>query len=427
MIFSHGLGGSRNAYSHFAGSLASHGVIVVCPEHRDGSAVVSFVRIPSEQDRFFVRNTRSVIPYNRIPHDDTPEVQVERNKQLTIRLWELGLVHEAILDIDLGMSIKNLNTSTPSMAPFAGKMHVQDPGSILFAGHSFGGATMVQFLKSTYYARRPELSAMKTPLFTPLEGSRLRKQVTEQNVIMLLDMWCFPLLSPDTSALFNLPLPPYADMPSAPGGSAILAVESEAFFKWKEHLQVMARVISPEPSASAVKPQAFERPSGIRLPEPNFFYVERSAHLSQSDFGILFPWLTKKIFNSVEPERALRLNLRAQLQLLRANNVPIARTWVGDLVDGAHVAKQELPGSKGDGNKGPDDGIHDDKAIFDRSVNNHVEFWHWVDSVRVGEGKNKSPSSIDEENETLAAEERDMETELEPRMETATVAPITAA
>lgn len=38
MVFSHGLGGSRNSYCHLLGSLASHGVVVVAAEHRDGSA-----------------------------------------------------------------------------------------------------------------------------------------------------------------------------------------------------------------------------------------------------------------------------------------------------------------------------------------------------------------------------------------------------
>ncbi len=344
MIFSHGLGGSRNAYSHLAGSLASHGVVVVCPEHRDGSAVATFVRIPSEQDRFFIRSTRRAIPYNRIAHEASPEIYEAREEQLRMRLWELGLVHAAVLAIDRGCDRQpytNLNRSTPGLDAFVGALHVQEPGSIVFAGHSFGAATVVQLLKTAYYAGRPEVDAMERPLYCPRRTSELCRQVTERNVVMLLDMWCFPLLAPNSSLLFGLPLPAYADVPAAPGGTAVLAVESEAFKNWKEHLHVTARLLSPAPSARTVEPQAFERPtSGVRLPEPNFFYAEKSAHLSQSDFGVLFPWLTKKIFSAEEPERALRLNLRAQLQLLRANGVPVARTWLGDMVDGgAHPGK----------------------------------------------------------------------------------------
>lgn len=418
MIFSHGLGGNRNAYSSLAGSLASHGLVVVCPEHRDGSAVAAFVRIPEEQNRYFIHNTRRVVPYERIAHEATPEIYKSREAQLRIRLWELGLIHDAILKIDLGQALLNLNKSTPSLDLFTGKMAVHEPGSIIFGGHSFGSATVVQLLKSTYYAGSPALAKMEKPLFTPRRDSALCKQITPKNVTMLLDMWCFALIAPNSAPLFDLPLPAYADVPSAPGGTALLAVESDAFYKWTEHLHVTARVLSPDPSAKVVTSDLYERPSGVRLPEPNFFYVRESAHLSQSDFAILFPWLTRRIFNSVEPERALRLNLRAQLQLLRANGVPIARTWYGDIVDGAGAAKDGPAAPTGDvANKGPNDGIMDDAAIFARGPSGDIDCWHWIDSIGMGDdsktdavaGENAGKQVADLENTAP-----DMEDEIEP-------------
>lgn len=412
MIFSHGLGGSRHAYSHIAGSMASHGVVVICPEHRDRSAAVSFIRDPAAaQDKYFSKSTRRMVPYLKIPHDQNKETWDARNQQLKIRLWELGLIHEAILDIDTGLDIRNLNTSTPSacISQLASTMNVWEPGSIIFSGHSFGAATIVQFLKSTYYAGTPELEAIEDALFTPELTSRIRSQITPKNLTVMLDMWCFPLLSPSTTALYHLPLPAYVDNnPNAPGGAAILAIESETFFKWTEHLHTMCRVISPNPSASVVTASAFERPgSGVRLPEPNFFYVVNSAHLNQSDFGVLFPWLTKKIFGAEQPERALRLNTRAILQLLRANGVPVARTWAGDLVDGADIAAKqnavESPVSTAS-EKGDDDGIHDDKAIFDKSGNDVVDHWRWIDIVGMGgesghSGKGGNPEGVEGESE----------------------------
>ncbi|KAI8633239.1 phospholipase A2 [Xylariaceae sp. FL1651] len=395
MIFSHGLGGSRNAYSQIAGSLASHGMVVICPEHRDGSAVASFIRIPSEQDRFFMRNTRRMVPYNRIPHDVTDEVHELRNAQLRIRLWELGLIHEAILGIDEGQKLTNLNKSTPSLDQFAAKMHVHEPGSIIFAGHSFGAATTVQFLKSVFYAGRPELEAMDTPLYTPNWESSICRQVTPQNVTILLDLWCFPLLAKTTKPLFNLPLPVYApsdpsSSPSqSPGGTALLAVESEDFYKWREHLHATARVLSPDPAAQVV---AAAPPSATTTTRtPHFFYVRRSAHLSQSDFALLFPWLTRKVFGSEAPERALRLNLRAVLQVLRVNGVPVAGTRAEDLVDGVDA---EVSGGGGV--------CTDDVAILERARNaireddaeqqeekettdEFVHAWRWIDIVGMGE------------------------------------------
>ena len=141
MIFSHGLGGSRNSYSYIAGSLASHGVVVFCPEHRDGSAVASFIRLPDEQDRFFRYKTRRHVTYKRVSHDVSPEVYETREAQIRIRLWELGLIHGAILGIDKGSEMRNLNTTTPSLTQFLGKLHVNEPGSIIFGGSPLVAAT----------------------------------------------------------------------------------------------------------------------------------------------------------------------------------------------------------------------------------------------------------------------------------------------
>ncbi|XXH00485.1 hypothetical protein Hte_006831 [Hypoxylon texense] len=484
-IFSHGLGGSRNAYSQIVGSLASHGVVVICPEHRDGSAVATFIRIPSQQDRYFMRNTRRPIPYHRIPHDPTDEVHALRNDQLKIRLWEMGLTHEAVLAIDKGLPLNNLNKSTPSLAPFVGRLHVHEPGSIIFAGHSFGSATVVQFLKTVFYAGRPELEAMEDPLYTPSRQSAICRQITPRNVTILLDMWCFPLLAKSMKPLFDLPLPVYADFPPPttdpsststsstssssappPGGNALLAIESSDFYNWKEHLHATARILSPVPSAPVVEATAFydndnnhnHTSAGVKLAEPHFFYVERSAHLSQSDFGVLFPRLTRKVFGSEEPERALRLNRRAALEVLRRNGVPVARTWSGDLVDGvvgvddktgavadtaavaatatARDGDEADEGAAGDnregdgqgeneaqadqsravvGDRGLDDGIHNDRAILDRSEHDGVvEAWRWIDIVGMGEVVDANDGTVTAGDQAAEAQESEMAGVIEP-------------
>ncbi|KHN94987.1 phospholipase A2 [Metarhizium album ARSEF 1941] len=409
MIFSHGLGGGRNSYSYIAGSLASHGVVVFCPEHRDGSAVISFIRLANSPGRFFSSAARRIVPYNRIAHQVAPGVYEAREDQLRVRLWELGLIHDAILAIDEGRKFTNMNLTTPTLRQFIGRLDVHDPGRIVFGGHSFGAATVHQFLKCNYYADLPQVAAMKNPLFTPAKDSSIRKQITEKTVTMLLDMWCLPLLAPNSKPLYDLPLPVYADVPSAPGGTALLAVESETFHNWTEHLHVKAKLLSPDPTSKTVSPQLFERPSGRKLPEPNFFYVVNSAHLSQSDFGILFPWLTKKIFDAEQPERALRLNLRAQLQLLRANGIPVARTYAGDLIDGVHVDKL----SAKDGQVlSTEEGTSDDKAIFDRSASDGVDHWKWIDLIGLGDFEGENFGKTVEQRVEEAEEQ--MQGELEP-------------
>ncbi|KAM3467060.1 hypothetical protein NHJ13051_005192 [Beauveria bassiana] len=421
MIFSHGLGGNRTSYSYIAGSLASHGVVVVCPEHRDGSAVVTYVRIPDQttSSRFFPASARREVPYRRISHDVTPAIYEAREEQMRIRLWEIGLVHEALLATDARSPFTNLNLSTPSLDQFAGALDVQRPGSLIFAGHSFGAATVHQLLKCTYHADSPAVAAMEKPLFTPAKDSSIRRQITEKNVTMLLDMWCMPMLAPNSAPLFNLPLPAYADTASAPGGTALLAVESEVFFKWTEHLHVTARLLSPDPATKIVSPRTFETDGGIKHAEPNFFYVVNSAHLSQSDVGILFPYLTKKIFDAEQPERALRLNLRAQLQLLRANGIPVARTHASDLVDdniddnNAHLDKLDVKINRD---------TADDKAIFDRSGTNLVGNWTWIDVIGLGDadeqGTGKTAAEQVEDSEEL------MKGELEPSEQPVNATPV---
>ncbi|KAI0872264.1 phospholipase A2 [Hypoxylon argillaceum] len=434
MVFSHGLGGSRNAYSQIVGSLASHGIVVFCPEHRDGSAIASVIRVPyQQQNRFFGRNPKRTVPYTQISHDATDEVHELRNAQLRIRLWELGLIHEAILSVDDGGKLMNLNKSTPSLDHFSGRLHVVDPGSIIFAGHSFGAASVVQFLKSVFYAGRPELEKMEVPLYAPNWESPICRQVTPQNVTMLLDMWCFPLLAKSTKALFNLPLPAYAASSASaspsqsPGGHAIVAIESEDFFKWRDHLHATARVLSPDPSAPVVVVAA-----EATTRTPHFFYVRRSAHLNQSDFALLFPWLTRKVFGSADPGRALRLNLRALLQVLRVNGVAVAGTRCADLVDNNSNSSDNNNnnnrerGAKAKGEtaslrSGGGEACADDAAILEREGNavrededgtdGLVEAWRWIDIV--GMGDSSAEAGTGKKGEGGAAERAEEE---EPRM-----------
>jgi platelet-activating factor acetylhydrolase len=359
MIFSHGLGGSRNAYSYAAGSIASHGVIVICPEHRDGSAPISFVRsVPQVQEKgekSQVTKSKSRVGYNRVSHTPSPEVEAKRTAQLKIRLYELGCIHDALLKIDQGIALTNLNTSSVTFLPhFSGKMAVHEPGSIIFAGHSFGAATVTQFIKSTFYS--PETStapASYEPIFTPSSRSALSKQITPNTPLILLDVWCFPLRVASTRWLWNKPLPCYA--PGGPGGCAVLAVGSQAFYKWRIHLKATKRLLSPNPASESYTVEDDGRPA------PHFYYPTSSAHLSQSDFGILFPWLSRKIFGEIgEPERIMKLNVRAILQLLRERNISVSPASASDMEIGSEANML----------------TKDDSKIF--STNGGIKGWNYL-------------------------------------------------
>lgn len=333
MIFSHGLGGSRNTYSQIIGSIASHGMIVIAPEHRDGSTPVSYIRgVPSTEtttEKADPRVGKKVVDYVRISHTPSPEVEEQRNAQLRIRLWEMGLVHDSLIKLDNGISLTNLNSSSVSLASFSQKMDVHTPGKITFAGHSFGGATVAQFVKSTFYSPLTSSAPPNyTPLFTPSSRSSIAEQITAKTPLILLDVWCFPLRAETTRWLWDKPFPCYT--PGGPGGAGLLAVESQAFFRWREHLQATKRLLSPDPSSTSPH-QPYQDSEGNEISKPNFYYAASSAHLSQSDFGILFPWFTKRFMAVEEPERIMRLNMRAVLQTLRSCGIEVSKTSHADM------------------------------------------------------------------------------------------------
>ena len=142
MVFSHGLGGSRNAYSHLLGSLASHGVVVVAPEHRDGSAPVSF--IGDDPDK---KGRGRRVEFRALPYKPSPDVYEARDEQLRVRCWELGLVHEAVLQMDSG----DFRADDVNLKMFENRLDVHDSGRMSWAGHSFGATTVYQFVKSVAY------------------------------------------------------------------------------------------------------------------------------------------------------------------------------------------------------------------------------------------------------------------------------------
>jgi platelet-activating factor acetylhydrolase len=107
-------------------------------------------------------------------------------------------------------------------------------------------------------------------------------------------------------------MPAYA--PGGSGGKVMLTILSEAFFNWNGNLNDTRRILNPPFTFTSPKPYA------------HFFYSPSSAHLSQSDFGILFPWSIRRFLKVEDPERIVKLNVRAILQSLRENGHIVADT-----------------------------------------------------------------------------------------------------
>lgn len=415
-FFSHGLGGNFNTYSSVVGSLASCGVVCVAPEHRDGSAPTSFIK----NSRGEVERS---IPYQK--HSHTPNIQVlnARNAQLRVRLWELELTYAAIKAMNEGKQFTNYaENSSQTQARLKCQLNML-PGQVTWAGHSFGAATVTQFVKSVYYHEYlPRTSNAVTskgksesdgseerwddsPLYKASADSDLVQQITSESPVALLDCWTMPLRGDTTKWLWERPMPCYErKTPSSQSAKPnTVAVMSAEFYKWTDLLNRTRALLSESP-VDAV--EAFERqkkrreseaptakhdktrasnpipelskqhqdatiapasttsaessretsPSGsgaqsetgsaqssstslvpsepeIVKPEsnlePRLYHVPQSAHLSQSDFGVLFPNLTKYVMKAVEPEKTLELNVRAILAVMRGVGLP-----VGSLAEG---------------------------------------------------------------------------------------------
>lgn len=137
MIFSHGLGGSRNAYSQWCGSIASYGVFVAAIEHRDGSAPISIVHAGMAN--------QSVVPYRRIT-EYNDKTKVYRTSQLAQRTFEVTRLVSLLRDINHGKSIDISEKQKSILEKFKGILNTKK-GELIMAGHSFGAATTVAVCK----------------------------------------------------------------------------------------------------------------------------------------------------------------------------------------------------------------------------------------------------------------------------------------
>lgn len=432
-IFSHGLGGNYNTYSSICASLASFGIVCAAPEHRDGSAPVSLIR--SSDGTIF-----ETIPYQKHPHTPTADVLNSRNAQLRIRLWELEHLFTVLTSLNDGKIFSNYaypENKSPENPSFTGTLDLQ-PGHVTWVGHSFGAATITQFIKSVYYHEAlPSLKGTPyendldwRPIYKPSSNSELVRQITPESPMGLLDLWTMPLRSDLTKWLWERPLPCYDRKvaPESDSGSAtdsatpnVVAVVTAEFYKYTELLNRMKAALSAKPAETAVlldrlnppkepkfdaatiptppnkaaalepelddeldltaneeadddgtaaevddlsqssSPATSSVPSRTSSPspseassvssaassnpmetsasssttsfapsieqtsptEPKLFLIPDSAHLSQSDFGVLFPRLTKYLMNAQEPVETIHLNVRAVLAAMRGRGLEI--------------------------------------------------------------------------------------------------------
>ncbi|KAL6253099.1 hypothetical protein RBB50_000820 [Rhinocladiella similis] len=297
IIFSHGLGGTRTAYSTVCGEFASHGFIVVALEHRDGSGPRTLINHPpgSSADRERIERRGNLEhfkqdqqrPYDVVDfifpkgdkYDTTPGHQVDkelRRAQIDLRLAEIHEAYQVMQEICAGngnqVAARNLRVKGAIGASKAGldgvdwsswkgRFHVE---GVTIVGHSFGGTTTISLLRE-----------------------RAKFKYVTQGVVY--DIWGMVVLPPPDDQKYRLHVP-------------LLGINSEAFMYWKENFEV----------AQSVVREALDEGQPAWL-----MTVRGTVHISQSDFCILYPHIASAVLKTtINPVRAIDLNIDASLDFL---------------------------------------------------------------------------------------------------------------
>ena len=378
-IFSHGLGGNFNTYSSIVGNLASCGIFCVATEHRDGSSPISFIknaqhevvrRVPYQKhshsptvDVLNARNAQLRIRLWELEMTFTAIKAMNEGKQLT-NYAEAG---------PTSISLTQKLNLKPGKITFAGHSFGAAT-TTQFVKSVFYHKYLPETISSTG-------GHDTRPLLRVSPDSDLVRQITSDTPIALLDLWTMPLRGETSKWLWDRPMPSYHRSPDTKTPNMVAIISAE-FYKWRELLNRTRAVLSRDPIAaitafehgtgsesgpslkddstrpnnpipelnkqeqneqskaddstessrttsptrsmsdhSAASSQSSLVPNTEDIKdttEPHLYYVPQSAHLSQSDFGVLFPNLTKYVMKAVEPEKTIELNLRAILAVVRS-------------------------------------------------------------------------------------------------------------
>ncbi|KAJ7044522.1 platelet-activating factor acetylhydrolase, isoform II-domain-containing protein [Mycena alexandri] len=316
VIFSHGLGGSRTAYSQLCTEMAAAGKVVLAIEHRDGTAPACTV---GSRTVLYYRDEDVVFP---VEDQSEPRVLPLRADQLVFRQHEVyrtyaafcALVRESVLLEALDGAEEGLRSWLPAATDGRALVNCDD---VALVGHSFGGCTVLSVLSSA-----PPSSA-----YPALPISK----------VIMYDPWLEPLPTPTTS--FSEPsttaagTPPESVLkPDSRSPEQMLVINSQVFSLWKDHFTRLVDVVN-----------AWE-PNRRRL-----LTLVGSQHHSFSDFPVLPLIRTKSASKLMDLAATLSLaflddTLDAALE--RVPTKPMEEKIIGTRKDGR--PKRTLVGEVGD-------------------------------------------------------------------------------
>ncbi|KAF8631576.1 hypothetical protein AX15_002327 [Amanita polypyramis BW_CC] len=281
VIFSHGLGGSRTAYSNYCSRLAASGKVVLAVEHRDGTGHACVTHSWDDNGRrvprpiYYLKENQVV--WDVQSTDAVPTPFPLRLEQLDYRRQELYTVYNTFCDFLKGEEFSELVTlegaaihdSWISMDSETNQSPVKYYEDVTLMGHSFGGCTVLSVLSTS-----PPLEHKHIPIAQ----------------MLVLDPWLEPLPTPgliphlrpnsngdatsssssslEDTVIDNDPLSKAVAQESKL--PRILVINSETFTLWEEHFSRLQKLI-----------KAWE-PESKKL-----ITLVGSKHQSFSDFPIL--------------------------------------------------------------------------------------------------------------------------------------------
>jgi platelet-activating factor acetylhydrolase len=143
VVFTHGMAGMSQSYSHYLGSIASHGYIVAAVEHRDGSGPGTIVHLPDGKEKkvwhMKLRDLESKPPMTEL---DLKEAQ------LAFREAEISETIKLFARLNAGDApVVNLKENSPreALPGFKGRLNMD---AVTVAGHSYGATGAMQALRS---------------------------------------------------------------------------------------------------------------------------------------------------------------------------------------------------------------------------------------------------------------------------------------
>ncbi|KAK9454398.1 platelet-activating factor acetylhydrolase [Dipodascopsis uninucleata] len=315
VVFSHGLGGTRNAYSQFCGSVASYGNVVIVPEHRDMSAAVSYVGDIDENGEY--HGLKGEVNFRRVMGVSEDARQLRAN-QLAQRTREIISILRVIDETKPNLVARPENhhqkEGSGVNVEFDWSYVNTAKGQAYLAGHSFGAATMVSLTKGSFNDLAHIESNVKGSNQTGLEVD-VEEPVDPESILerdeftrpyparglILLDPWCIPIYQG-----MDVPLPYPA-----------IAVLSDPFYKWVPNFKLVNQMMT-----DACSPKTeFGVSSKSTRPERQIYLASPSAHHSQSDFALLFPAITKYAYNKEctfeSQKRVMELNVNAAIEFIQ--------------------------------------------------------------------------------------------------------------